>query len=234
MSQESTAYPVAIGRFSFSTGILVTLFLGLASAYAEDNSFLSSMGIEVKLYRLPISDAPKAGKEEALWLLKIAGEGNGAAQNNLALRYATGEDVPKKPELALKWFHSAAEQHVGAAEFNLSIMYGGTMGLPKDDPLVTVWMRKAAQDGFPEAETLLGFLYLEGSPDLPKDEAVGFGWIRKAADQGFAAAQYAVGMAYAYGKNGLSPDKNEEFQLGIKGSTARRCHGGNGAGFDVR
>jgi uncharacterized protein len=211
MSQQRKAYRAVFRKSLFSRCLSVAVLLVASSSPAQDASYLSAMGFDLALQKSTIAAAPINPKEEALWLLGKAGQGDREAENNLAVKYAEGLDVPKKPEVALKWFHLAADQHLGVAEFNLSVMYGGTKGIPKDDQSVLLWIRKSAQDGFPLAEAFLGFFYLEGSPDLPKDESVGFTWIRKAADQDLAGAQFAVGMAYGYGKYGLISDKKEQF-----------------------
>jgi TPR repeat protein/S1-C subfamily serine protease len=192
--------------------LLVVLFLFSNPLVAQDASFLSAMGVDMKLQEASITGAPKGDRDEAMWLLKRAGQGDRAAQNNLAVKYATGDGVPKRPLIALKWFRLAADQRLGVAEFNLALMYGGTQDIPKDDQSFAVWVRKSADDGYPLAEFFQGMLLVEGAPNLPKDEIAGLAWVRKAAEQNLAPAQLTLGFAYEYGKDGLSVDKIEEFR----------------------
>lgn len=66
------------------------------------------------------------------------------------------------------------------------------------------WYKKAAENGYSDAQSELGFMYLNGEGvTVNKPEAVK--WLRKAGENGDALAQQAVGYMY---KNGDGVPKN--------------------------
>ncbi len=66
------------------------------------------------------------------------------------------------------------------------------------------WFTKAAENGYPDAQSELGFMYLNGEGvTVNKSEAAR--WLRKAGENGDALAQQAVGYMY---KNGDGVPRN--------------------------
>ena len=68
-------------------------------------------------------------------------------------------------------------------------------------------LRASAEAGAPEAQFILGGLYLTGV-GVPPDAAEAVAWYRRAAEQGHARAQYNIGAMYAEGR-GVPPDAAE-------------------------
>jgi uncharacterized protein len=64
-----------------------------------------------------------------------------------------------------------------------------------------------AEQGDAEAQSLLGYMYINGEGVL-KDYKEAVKWIRKAAEQGYAEAQSNLGVMYANGR-GVSQDYKE-------------------------
>ena len=71
--------------------------------------------------------------------------------------------------------------------------------MPQDYAQSVHWWRKAAEQGHVDAQSNLGWAYLNGR-GVPQDDAQAVHWYRKAAEQGHANAQFALGKAYEYGK----------------------------------
>ena len=68
-------------------------------------------------------------------------------------------------------------------------------------------LRASAEAGDPEAQFILGGLYLTGV-GVPPDAAEAVAWYRRAAEQGHARAQYNLGAMYAEGR-GVPQDAAE-------------------------
>ena len=68
-------------------------------------------------------------------------------------------------------------------------------------------LRASAEAGDPEAQFILGGLYLTGV-GVPPDAAEAVAWYRRAAEQGHATAQSNLGAMYAEGR-GVPPDAVE-------------------------
>ena len=60
------------------------------------------------------------------------------------------------------------------------------------------WYRLAAEQDHADAQSNLGFMYLDGRGVL-QDYVAAVKWYRKAAEQGDANAQYALGAMYGHG-----------------------------------
>ena len=71
---------------------------------------------------VPLMGDEKADKEKFEEIKAKAGKGDAAAQNNLGVRYYSGEGVEKDLKKAVKWFQKAAEQGKEKAQNNLGIM----------------------------------------------------------------------------------------------------------------
>ena len=62
-----------------------------------------------------------------------------------------------------------------------------------------VWLKKAAAQDDPDAESLLGAMYADGS-GIPKDDGQAFALLSKAADHGDGEAQARLGGMYGMGR----------------------------------
>lgn len=110
--------------------------------------------------------------------LKASAERNNpVAQNNLAVRYATGEGVKQDYAQAAIWYQRAGEQGYAIAQYNLGALYEHGMGVPVDLGAAKVWYELAAQQGDGWAQLSLGQL-LAAQGDAP---AAAYKWLYLAA-----------------------------------------------------
>lgn len=87
-------------------------------------------------------------------LLQIASNGDPAAQNAVALRYATGQGVKLSEAEAVHWFTKAAEQGYVPAQSKLGTLYYGGRGVPQDLTRAYFWMVAARLSGDEASNTL--------------------------------------------------------------------------------
>jgi eukaryotic-like serine/threonine-protein kinase len=139
-----------------------------------------------------------------------ANRGDPAAQNQLGVKYAQGEDgLPRDEVKAVEWYRKAANQNFAKAEVNLGDMYYyGRGGLLQSYLDALSWYLKAAQQDAPDAQYRLGYMYERGTGTL-KDTAKAVQLFRSAADHGYADAQNLMGTLYARGDDGLTQDDKQ-------------------------
>lgn len=70
--------------------------------------------------------------------------------------------------------------------------------------------RANAEKGDPQAQALVGLMYVEGK-GVPQDDRQALVWLRKAADKDVPEAQYTVGLFYSQGRGGLKKSDKEAF-----------------------
>lgn len=87
-------------------------------------------------------------------LLQAARSGDPAAQNVLALRYATGQGVKLSESEAVHWFTKAAEQGCVPAQSKLGALYYSGRGVPQDLTRAYFWMVTARLSGDEASNTL--------------------------------------------------------------------------------
>jgi hypothetical protein len=80
-------------------------------------------------------------------LRKLADQGDSAAQFDLGVRYATGQDVPSNYAEAARWFTSAAERGNVAAQATLGTYYWLGRGVAKDPIKAYFWSLVAEANG---------------------------------------------------------------------------------------
>jgi TPR repeat protein len=86
-------------------------------------------------------------------LLKLAQQGNSAAENALGLLYAEGDDkrsIKQNESQAAGWFVKAAEHGSVPAQYKLGLLYWGGHGVPKDPNKAYFWAvlaRAGGQEG---------------------------------------------------------------------------------------
>ncbi len=143
-------------------------------------------------------------------LVNAANRGDPAAQNQLGVRYAMGEDpIPKNDVKAVDLYRQAANQGFARAETNLGDMYlYGRGGLPQSYSDALSWYLKAAQQEWPDAQFRLGYMYEKGL-GTDKDIAHAVQLYRGAAEHGYAEAQNLLGTLYATGSDGLTEDDKQ-------------------------
>jgi len=103
--------------------------------------------------------AATADSPDLAQLQKHAERGDAVAQNNLAVRYATGDGVTRDHEKAAHWYRQAAEQGHAIAQHNLGALYELGLGVPEDLDAAAVWYRMAAEQGDGWAQFSLARLY---------------------------------------------------------------------------
>lgn len=86
--------------------------------------------------------------------LQAAKNGDPAAQNALALRYATGQGVTLNESEAVRWFTKAAEQGYVPAQSKLGSLYYSGRGVPQDLTRAYFWMVAAQLSGNDASYTL--------------------------------------------------------------------------------
>lgn len=132
-------------------------------------------------------------------LVRVANEGNPAAEAELARRYITGQGLERDVTQAFKLSRESAMQGNARGERVLGYLYSNGFGVSEDDNLAVRWFEKAALQGDADAEVNLGILYDEGR-GIQKDYEQANYWWRKAADQGDADAEASLGDEYANGR----------------------------------
>ena len=113
-------------------------------------------------------------------LRRAAEQGDAAAQNDLGVMYASGEEVEWDDRLAVLWFHRAAKQGFAQAEYNLGLMCRRGWGVAHDNEQAALWYRRAAEQGHAEAQADLGWMYVTGL-GVSEDVVQGHAWLNLAA-----------------------------------------------------
>ncbi len=125
-----------------------------------------------------------------------------------ALAFQHGDGVQQDHFQALQLFQRCAENGNPLAQCALAIFYyAGTDGIPKNTSLAATWARLAAEKGLPDAQRLLGVMYLEGD-GIAANESEAVKWFRKAAELGDAIAQLNLGICLIEG-HGIQKNEAE-------------------------
>ncbi len=121
-----------------------------------------------------------------------AEKGSAAAQNNLAVMYATGEGTRQDYTQAAKWYQKAGEQGHAVAQYNLGALYERGLGVPADPVAAKVWYEMAAAQGDAWAQLSLGQLLTKD----PAAAAAAYKWLYLASvgddDEAKALAKSAL------------------------------------------
>ena len=149
------------------TLLLVLALIAVGCADAGQSAFCESLSLESLLEDLRI----------------CAEQGDATAQNNLGVRYASGEGVPEDDAEAVRWYLLAAEQGYARAQNNLGLMYTNGESVPEDDAEAVRWYRLAAEQGLANAQNNLGARYASGE-GVPEDDVLAYMWYNLAAAQG--------------------------------------------------
>ena len=113
---------------------------------------------------------------------KKAEAGDAAAQYNLGLMYARGDDVTNDFVEAAKWLDMAAEQYFSPAQFMLGVMYKRGNGVAKDSNIAVKFFQLGALQGNADAQYSLGGMYAFGD-GIEKDLVQAHFWINEAAHE---------------------------------------------------
>jgi eukaryotic-like serine/threonine-protein kinase len=143
-------------------------------------------------------------------LVTAANRGDPAAENQLGVKYAQGEDsLPRDDVKAVELYRLAANQGFPRAQTNLGDMYFfGRGGLTQSYLDAISWYLKAAQQDWPDAQYRLGYMYEKGigtDKDVPRAVQL----YKSAADHGYPEAQNLLGILYATGTDGITEDDKQ-------------------------
>jgi TPR repeat protein len=141
-------------------------------------------------------------------LLRLAKQGNVAAQNNVGVAYREGKTVPKDYKLSTRWFTAAAEQGYPTAQFNLGVMYSRGLGVPRDRVVAVKWFKLAAEQGNVNAQYNLAQAYAKGA-GIELDLEAAMKWYSSAAKQGDEAALKSFKLVKAYTAQILSKEADK-------------------------
>ena len=163
----------------------------------------------------PAASAPSPSDAAALSgpladIVAAANRGDPAAQNQLGVKYAQGENGLTRDDVkAVEWYRKAANQGLPKAQTNLGDMYFfGRGGLTQSYLDALSWYLKAAQQDWPDAQYRLGYIYEKGL-GTDKDAAKALALYRSAAEHGYAEAQNLMGILYATGSGGVTQDDKQ-------------------------
>src|SRR5580700_10154670 len=163
----------------------------------------------------PPASAPSPSDAAALSgpladIVAAANRGDPAAQNQLGVKYAQGENgLTRDDTKAVEWYRKAANQGLPKAQTNLGDMYFfGRGGLAQSNLDALSWYLKAAQQDWPDAQYRLGYMYEKGQ-GTDKDVTKAVQLYRSAAEHGYPEAQNLMGILYATGSDGVTQDDKQ-------------------------
>lgn len=166
----------------------------LANLYANGNGVQSNL-----------KKAMQLRTDAILGLLKLAEQGNPAAQWRLGCNLYDGTGTQKNEKVGVDWIKSAAEQGYVPAFFSMGAIFANGMGdIPQNLKESFEWYLKGAEKGEAGAMYQVATCYSTGrgaDNDLPK----AFDWYLKAAELGYPDALFTVALYY---QNGNGTDKN--------------------------
>jgi eukaryotic-like serine/threonine-protein kinase len=147
------------------------------------------------------------------WYRKAAGQGFAKAEVNLGDLYFYGLGGLDRSYLdALSWYLKAAAQQNPGAEFRLGSMFEQGLGTDKDLQKAVEYYRRAADHGYPDAQSVMGYLYETGSDGLKQDYGQAVEWFTEAANQGFRKAEKNLGDLYFQGRGVPAVDYKQAMQ----------------------
>jgi hypothetical protein len=101
-------------------------------------------------------------------LLKLAEQGDGAAQALVSSMYRAGHGTAKNEQAGFEWAKKAAEQVNVQGQFLLGITYSTGQGVQKDEALGFYWYNKALEGGHQYVHGNLASMYRRGV-GVPQD-----------------------------------------------------------------
>jgi TPR repeat protein len=115
-------------------------------------------------------------------------------------------------EKALAYYRRSAGLGNAGAQHALARSYwNGFLGLSVDYAQARKYAELAAEQNFPDAQALLGLVYLNGAA-IEKDEEKAFMYLQLAAEQNCPNAYHSLGSAYCAGKWFLGQNYDEGFK----------------------
>ncbi len=105
---------------------------------------------------------------------------------------ARAVDRAGEPDRAFPMYRFLANEDYAAAQLAVGLMYDdGIGGVAADAAMAAGWFKQAAERGHPEAQRLLGLMYVKGA-GVERDLAQALIWLRMSAEQGYAAGELAL------------------------------------------
>ena len=143
-------------------------------------------------------------------LRDAAGNGDPAAEFEVATRFGDGRGVQKDPHLAFVWYQRAAMHGFVPAQFRLGNLYEHGIGTAVDLQRSRIWYGRAAEQGHAKAMHNLAVAMVGKGLSHP-DYAGAAHWFREAAERGVADSQFNLAVLYQNGQ-GLPRDLAEAYK----------------------
>ena len=151
-------------------------------------------------------DGIKNPAQAVRYLRQGAEGGVTKAQYNLAMTLRRSPAKSEALDEAIFWLNQAAEGNFERAQIQLGeIYYFGDDHTPRNYQTARYYLEKATAYENPQANHLLGLIFLSGL-DAPKDPEKARTYLTLAARKGHAKAQAVLGKALATGKEGVKKD----------------------------
>ena len=119
---------------------------------------------------------------------KLAKEGRGGAQYNLAMMYYNGLGTRQDYKRAVYWYTKAAENGDAKAQYYLGYMHANGHGVPQSYKETVYWYTKAAAQNYTKAQYKLGHLYANAK-GTPQDYIKAYTWYEIASKRGEKSAR---------------------------------------------
>jgi localization factor PodJL len=137
-------------------------------------------------------------------LRDAAGNGDPAAEFEVATRFGDGRGVQKDPRLAFVWYQRAAMHGFAPAQFRLGSLYEHGIGTEIDMQRAKIWYGRAAEQGHAKAMHNLA-VAMVGTGVRRPDYAGAAHWFREAAERGVTDSQFNLAVLCQKGQ-GLPRD----------------------------
>jgi TPR repeat protein len=145
---------------------------------------------------------------EALkWLHAADSHGFVLAHMVLLKLYRGGVGVQLDDPAAVEELSKGASEGNPFAQYMLGCLYAQDANPEKAVP----WLKSAVAQGFPEAEALLGFLYVRGDAGLTKDSTTGLAMLEKSAKSGCSMGERLLAQVYLFGSGGVLTNRVAAF-----------------------
>lgn len=118
------------------------------------------------------------------------------AASAISSLYQEGWGVPLDQAKSDKWFTLTGDWRVEASNPFFIEYCRQVANAPEGPQEALKSTRAAAEAGDPQAQAILGTLYLKGFRTVLKDDAQAEVWLRRAADKGHAEAQFRLGTLH--------------------------------------
>lgn len=158
-------------------------------------------------------------RNDFIFIINEANDGNPNAQYNLGLMYQNGWIVNQNDQIAFEWFLKSANQNYSLSLLEVGLVYhkkADKVKIPFDYQKAFEMYKKAAEQDLSDALNGIGELYLEGH--LPEGEEnlnfinEAYKYFLKASDKGNHMSQCNLGKLFLSGKIGdVNIEKSLEY-----------------------